>query len=95
MAALRHDRIYAPFLLDGPVNRDGFLTYVRDVLALTLSPGDIVVADNLACHKHPDVRRADGSAFRAPARLTIDLPNQVWCAILAAFGSAQTRQHGR
>ena len=58
LAALRHDRIDAPFLLDGPVNREGFLAYVKEAFAPTLSPGDVVVADNLACHKHPDVRRA-------------------------------------
>ncbi len=57
LAALRHDRIDAPFLLEGPIDRESFLTYVREVLAPTLSPGDIVIADNLACHKHPEVRR--------------------------------------
>ena len=57
LAALRHDRIEAPFVLDGPIDRASFLVYVQDVLAPTLSPGDIVVADNLACHKHPQVRR--------------------------------------
>jgi len=57
LAALRHNRIDAPFLLDGPIDRESFLTYVREVLAPTLSPGDIVVADNLACHKNPEVRR--------------------------------------
>jgi transposase len=58
LAALRHDRIEAPFLLDGPINGASFLTYVREVLAPTLPPSDVVVADNLACHKHADVRRA-------------------------------------
>jgi transposase len=57
LAALRHDRIEAPFLLDGPIDGAGFLTYVREVLAPRLSPGDVVVADNLACHKHAEVRR--------------------------------------
>ncbi len=57
MAALRHDRIDAPFLLDGPINRAGFEVYIKDVLAPTLCPGDIVVADNLPCHKHPEIRR--------------------------------------
>lgn len=57
LAALRHDRIDAPFLLDGPIDRESFVTYVREVLTPTLSPGDIVIADNLACHKNPEVRR--------------------------------------
>jgi hypothetical protein len=42
LAAFRHDRIYGPFLLNEPVNRETFLIYVRNVLAPTLSPGDIV-----------------------------------------------------
>ena len=70
LAALRHDRIEAPFLLDGPVERTSFLVYVRDVLAPTLSPGDVVVADNLACHKHPQVR----SALRAVGARLLLLP---------------------
>ena len=58
LAALRHDRIDAPFLLDGAIDRASFLAYVEQVLAPTLRPGDLVVADNLACHKRPAVRQA-------------------------------------
>ena len=47
IAALRHDRIDAPWLLDGPINRERFLFYVKNVLAPTLRPSDIVLADNL------------------------------------------------
>ena len=68
LAALRHDRIDAPFLLDGPVNRVSFLAYVEKVLAPTLSPGDVVVADNLPCHKQPDVRRVLRAKGKRPAR---------------------------
>ena len=58
LAALRHDRIEAPLLLDGAIDRESFLAYVEQVLAPTLRHGDLVVADNLACHKSPAVRRA-------------------------------------
>jgi transposase len=58
IGALRADRIEAPCLLDGPVNRQSFLEYVRQFLAPTLKPGDIVLLDNLGSHKNPDVRRA-------------------------------------
>ena len=58
LAALRHDRIEAPWLLDGPIDGDSFKTYVEKVLVPTLKPGDIVVMDNLSSHKGKDVRRA-------------------------------------
>ena len=57
IAALRHDRIDAPFVIDGPINGEIFLTYVEEVLAPTLSPGDVVILDNLGSHKSADVRR--------------------------------------
>jgi hypothetical protein len=47
LAALRHDRIDAPWLLDGPINGEKFRLYVDKVLIPTLQPGDIVVMDNL------------------------------------------------
>ena len=35
-----------------------FLAYVEQVLVPTLRPGDVVVLDNLAAHKQPEVRAA-------------------------------------
>jgi transposase len=45
----------APFVLDGPVNRIAFETYVEKVLVPELRSGDIVVMDNLSSHKGPRV----------------------------------------
>ena len=58
IAALRCDRIDAPWVFDGPVNGDIFRTYVEKVLVPTLAPGDVVVMDNLGSHKGMAVRRA-------------------------------------
>jgi transposase len=58
LAALRHDRIDAPWVLDGPINGDSFRAYVEQVLVPTLSPGDVVVLDNLGSHKGRHIRRA-------------------------------------
>ena len=58
LAALRHDRVEAPFLLDGPINGASFCTYVEKVLAPTLCPGDLVLMDHLGSHKVKAVRRA-------------------------------------
>jgi transposase len=58
IAALRPDAITAPAVFDGPIDNASFLAYVEQVLAPTLRPGDVVVLDNLAVHKQPDVRAA-------------------------------------
>lgn len=58
VAALRHNRVTAPFLFDGPMNGATFLVYVRQILAPTLKRGDIVVMDNVGVHKVAGVREA-------------------------------------
>lgn len=58
LAALRHDRIDATFVIDGPINGESFRAYVEQILAPTLQPGDIVVMDNLGSHKGEAVRNA-------------------------------------
>jgi transposase len=57
IAGLRRDGIVAPFVLDGPINRDAFETYVAQVLVPELQAGDIVVMDNLSSHKGPRVSK--------------------------------------
>ena len=58
LAALRHDRIDAPCVLDGPINGEAFLAYVEQFLVPTLEPGDVVIMDNLGSHKGKAVRKA-------------------------------------
>jgi putative transposase len=58
IAALRHDRIVAPWLLDGPINGERFQIYVEQVLVPTLQPDDLVIIDNLGSHKRKAIRRA-------------------------------------
>jgi len=57
VAALRISVLAAPLVIDGAVNGDLFVAYVRQVLAPTLRPGDIVSVDNLAAHKRVEVRQ--------------------------------------
>ena len=57
MAALRHDGITAPFVLDGPINGESFRIYIERVLLPTLKARDIVVADNLGSHKAKIIRQ--------------------------------------
>ena len=70
IAALRCDRIDAPWVLDGPMNGEAFLLYVEKVLAPTLEPGDVVVMDNLGSHKSKAAR----TAIRARGAHLIFLP---------------------
>jgi putative transposase len=58
VAALRLDRVEAPWLIDGPINGERFKIYVEKVLVPTLTPGDIVIMDNLGSHKGKAVREA-------------------------------------
>lgn len=58
LAALRHDRIDAPCVIDGPINGLSFLAYVKQCLIPTLRPGDIVIMDNLGSHKRDAIRQA-------------------------------------
>jgi transposase len=67
VAALRHDGIVAPFVIDRPMNAVIFVEYVRQCLAPALLPGDIVSMDNLSVHKVEKVRQlieATGAELR-------------------------------
>ena len=57
-AGLRMDDLTAPMLLDGPINGAAFLAYVEQVLVPTLTPGDLVIMDNLPAHKVAGVKQA-------------------------------------
>jgi transposase len=51
IAGLRCDGLVAPWVVDKPMNRAIFETYIETQLAPTLKPGDVVILDNLASHK--------------------------------------------
>lgn len=51
VAALRHDRLDAPWVIDGTMNRVTFDTHVETQLAPTLNKGDVIILDNLSRHK--------------------------------------------
>ncbi|MCK1636935.1 IS630 family transposase [Bradyrhizobium sp. 157] len=59
IAALRYDRISAPWVIDGPINGELFTLYVEKVLAPTLAKGKVAILDNLsAVHKGKLARNA-------------------------------------
>ena len=58
LAALRTSGLTAPLVIDGAINGELFLAYIRQHLVPTLREGDIVIMDNLVCHKQAGVRKA-------------------------------------
>ena len=70
IAALRHDRLTAPFLLDGPMEGAMFLACVQNILAPELHRGDLVICDNLSSHKVAGV----GEAIEACGAQLLYLP---------------------
>jgi transposase len=51
IAALDQRGMRCSTTVDGPVNRDVFESFIEQVLIKSLSPGDLVVMDNLSSHK--------------------------------------------
>jgi len=62
VSALRLEGMVAPLVVDGAINGELFLKWVREHLAPSLRAGDIVIMDNLAVHKVSGVREALESA---------------------------------
>jgi len=96
IAALRHDRIDAPWVVDGPINGELFLVYIEQILAPTLSPGDVVVLDNLGSHKGKAARaavRARGAhlIFLPPYSPDLNPIEQVFAKLKAALKAKAIR----
>jgi transposase len=67
LAALRHDRVEAPLVIEGPMDSVVFGGYIQRMLAPTLCAGDLVVMDNLSPHKTQVVQQlieAAGASVR-------------------------------
>ena len=72
VAGLRHNKMVAPFVVDGPMNRASFLAYLEQCLRPILRRGDFVIIDNLPAHKGVAVER-----LIAAARGNIALPAKI------------------
>jgi transposase len=67
VAALRHNKMVAPMVIDGALNAEMFRAYIEQCLVPILKRDDIVVMDNLAAHKAAAIR-ATIEAARATLR---------------------------
>jgi transposase len=70
IAALRCHGLTAPWVIDQPMTRRIFETYVETQLAPTLARGDVVILDNLPAHKSPAAEKA----IRAKGAWMVFLP---------------------
>jgi transposase len=96
IAALRHDRIDAPWMIDGPINGEMFCLYVEQILAPTLDKGDVVILDNLGSHKGKAARaavRARGAhlIFLPPYSPDLNPIEQVFAKLKHLMRKAQPR----
>ena len=96
LAALRHDRIDAPWFIEGPIDGESFRIYVANVLVPTLRPDDIVIIDNLGSHKGKAVRqliRAAGAKLFFLPKYSPDLNpiEQVFAKLKHLMRKAQPR----
>jgi transposase len=100
VAGLRQDGITAPFVIDCAMNGAIFVEYVRQCLAPTLKPGDIVVMDNLPAHKIGQIREiieAAGAELRYLPPYSPDLNpiEQAFSKLKAHLRKAQERSLDR
>jgi transposase len=96
IAALRYDRISAPWVIDGPINGELFTLYVEKVLAPTLAKGEVVILDNLGSHKGRPARnavRAKGAhlLFLPPYSPDLNPIEQVFAKIKHLVRAAEPR----
>ncbi len=82
VAGLTTRGLVAPWVLDGPINRDAFEAYIAQVLVPDLRAGDIVVMDNLSSHKGPKVRQLIEAVG---ARLLYLPPLSLGCVLLGGW----------
>jgi len=76
VAALRHNKMIAPMVIEGAMTGEMFLAYIEQCLVPTLRRNDIVVMDNCRVHLGPGIRQAiekRGAALRYLPKYSPDL----------------------
>lgn len=92
-AAVRLDGVPASAYLafDGATDTACIEAYVETCLAPTLRPGDIIIIDNLACHKTAAVGRLIGEAGAAVRYLPAYSPDLI---LIRSRGCSASSRHG-
>ena len=58
IAGLRCHELIAPWVINGAMNQQTFVTYIQTQLVPCLKPNDVVVMDNLSSHKSAKAHEA-------------------------------------
>ena len=100
VAALRAAAMTAPAVFDGPIDNASFRAYIEQVLVPTLRPGDVVIMDNLAVHKQPEVQTAIEQAgarlrFLPPYSPDLNPIEQVFAKLKAFLRALRPRTFDR
>lgn len=96
VAAITWESAIAPMVLDGPMDAAAFEAYIDQVLVPVLSPGAIVVMDNLSAHKSPAVARLLQSVgaqlcYLPPYSPDLNPIEQMWSKVKNSLKSAKAR----
>jgi transposase len=96
ISALRLDGSTVDWILEGAVDTAVFHAYIQQALAPTLRNGDMVVMDNLAVHKRPEVVQAieaTGATVRFLPPYSPDLNpiEKMWSKIKAFLRKTKAR----
>jgi transposase len=96
IAALGIDGPMAPMLIEGAIDGEVFAAWVREFLVPSLKPGDVVVMDNLSCHRNPEIERLVASAgakvdFLPPYSPDMNPIEKMWSKMKALLRGAKAR----
>ena len=96
IAALRHEGIEAPFLIEGPVDAEVFTVYLEQVLCPQLREGDTLILDNLSTHKIQNVSRllsarGVGVRYLPPYSPDLNPIENMWAKVKAHLRQAKAR----
>jgi transposase len=92
VAALSWQGMQAPWTVEGAMDTSAFVVYLRQVLAPTLAPGQIVVLDNLSVHKVAAIR--DAIAARGGDLVYLPAYSPDFTPIEQAFSKLKARLRG-
>jgi transposase len=100
VSSVRLDGTTVPMLMDGAMNGVKFKDYVENHLAPRLSKDDVVVMDNLPCHKVAGIREAiEGVgahlAYLPPYSPDLNPIEEMWSKIKAYLRKVKARSQNR
>ncbi|UCE62481.1 MAG: IS630 family transposase [Phycisphaerales bacterium] len=100
LGALRWDRFEAPLVIEGAMDSVVFRGYVERMLVATLQPDDVVVMDNLSCHKTLGVQEAIEAAgatvrYLPPYSPDFNPIESMWSKVKQHLRSTAARTHGQ